>query len=67
MAKKIAEITMELACGGMIKTYLPCKDENDLLRKLKKRYKDGWGGDFGHFRFADEAVMYAGYKLHDIN
>ena len=66
MAKKIAEITMELACGGMIKTYLPCKGEKELLRKLKKRYQDGWG-NFGHFRVADEAVMYAGYKLHDIN
>ena len=66
MAKKIAEITMELACGGMIKTYLPFKDEKDLLIKLKKLYKDGWV-NFGHLRVSDESVMYAGYKLHDIN
>ena len=66
MAKKMAEITMELACGGMIKTYLPCKGEKDLLKKLRKIYGKR-GVDFGHFRVNDEAVMYAGYKLHDVN
>ena len=66
MSKKMAEITMELACGGMIKTYIPCKGEKDLLKKLRKMNRKGTA-DFGHFRVDDEAVMYAGYKLHDVH
>lgn len=60
--KKIAELTMMLSCGGMIKTYLTCKDEKDLLKKLNKRYRKGWG-EFGHFRVADESVIMADYKI----
>lgn len=60
--KKIAEITMKLSCGGMIQTYIPCKNEKDLLKKLRDRYKKGWG-EFGHFNVKDEAVIFADYKI----
>lgn len=64
--KMMAEVTMELSCGGMIKTYLPCKGERDLLKKLRKRNKKGWC-DFGHFGVDDESVMFAGFRLHEVN
>lgn len=62
---KLAEITIELDCDGSITTYLKCKDDRDLLNKLKKRHKKGVF-DFGHFRVYDEHVIEAGYKWHTI-
>lgn len=64
--KKIAELTMELDCGGKIVTYLPCRGKKDLVKKLSKRYKDQWG-DFGHFKVMDEAVVFASYKMHEVH
>lgn len=67
MTKKMAEVTMHMECGGMIKTYIPCKGEKDLLKKLRKAHgKDGWY-DFGHVAVDDSAVMYAGFKLHGVH
>lgn len=56
---KIAEITIELDCGGSITTYLRCKSDRALLKKLKKRHKD-CVFDFGHFQVKDEHVIEAG-------
>ena len=64
--KKIAEIRMELECGGHIITYLPCKDDKDLLKKLKKRHK-GDHSEFGHFSVEHEAVMYADYVIMSVH
>ena len=64
--KKMAEVTIEMECGGRIVTYLPCKGEKDLLKKLKKRDKGEWF-DFGHFRVNDAAVMYAGYVMRSVH
>lgn len=64
--KLIAELTMELECGGMVVTYLPCKSESHLLEKLTKRYKKGYV-DFGHIRINDESVVRADYKLHKVH
>lgn len=55
-----------MECGGVIKTYLPCRDEKHLMKKLKKRHDDGVF-DFGHFRVFDDAVMYAGFKFHEVH
>ena len=66
MKKKIAEVRMELECGGHIITYLPCKNEKDLLKKLKKRHKGDYS-DFGHFSVDHGAVMYADYVLHEVH
>jgi len=63
---KIAEITIELDCGGTITTYLRCKNDGDLLKKLKKRHTNGVF-DFGHFRVKDKHVIEAGYKWHDLH
>lgn len=63
---KLAEITIELDCGGSITTYLRCKNDKSLLKKLKKRYKDGVF-DFGHFQVKDEHVIEAGYKWHELH
>lgn len=54
--KKIAELTMKLSCGGMIQTYIPCKNEKDLLKKLKSGYKNGWG-NFDNFTVRVESVI----------
>lgn len=64
--KKMAEITMLLHCGGMIKTYMPCMGEKDLLRKLRKRHKGDYY-DFGHFSVDDESVMHADYVLRSVH
>lgn len=63
---KIAEITIELDCGGTITTYLKCKSDAQLLKKLKKRHKNGVF-DFGHFLVKDKHVIEAGYKWHDLH
>ena len=62
MPKKMAEITIHLECGGMIKTYIPCKSEKDLLKKLRKRHK-GEYSDFGHFSVDESAITFADYVL----
>lgn len=65
--KKMAEITMHLDCGGMVKTYIKCKGESDLLKKLRKSHGNGGWYDFGHVAVNDESVIYVGYKFHGIN
>lgn len=57
---------MELECGGHIITYLPCKDDKDLLKKLKKRHK-GDRSEFGHFSVDHEAVTYADYVIMSVH
>lgn len=65
--KKMAEITMHLDCRAMVKTYIKCKGERDLLKKLRKAHGKGNCYDFGHVIVDDESVMYAGYKFHGIH
>lgn len=64
--KKIALLTMMLSCGGVIQTYIPCKNEKDLLKNLRKKYSKGWG-EFGHFRVADKSVIHADYKIFGVH
>lgn len=66
MSKKLAEITIEMGCGGYIKTYIPCKGIKDLRKKLDKR-RVGDCFDFGHFTVDDSAVVEATFKLHEVN
>lgn len=66
MAKKIAEITLHMVCGGHIKTYIKCKDERDLLKKIRKKYKDGYD-DFGHFKVELGGVLSFSYRMHEVN
>lgn len=66
MTRKLAELTMQLACGGRIVTYISCKSEKDLQKKLKKRYKGG-KADFGHFKVNDESVLYASYEFKEVH
>lgn len=64
MTNKIAEIRMELVCGGYIVTYMPCKGKKDFHKKMKKKNKDGVF-DFGHFSVDDDAVIEAFVKFHE--
>ena len=64
--KKMAEITMELDCGGRIVTYMPCKGRKHFIKKMKKINKDG-EFNFGHFTVDDGSVMEAWVKFHDMH
>lgn len=66
MPKVMAELTMELACGGRIVTYLPCKGERDLQKKLKKIYS-GSKISFGHFKVSGESVLFASYEFKEVH
>lgn len=61
---KIAEVTLELSCGGKLTTYIKCKGEKDLLKKLKNRNKKGWI-NFGHIKVEDAYVFSAVYEMHE--
>ncbi len=64
--KKMAEITMDLNCGGRIVTYMPCKGRKHFIKKMKKINNDG-EFNFGHFTVYDGSVMEALVKFHDMH
>lgn len=65
--KKMAEVTIHMECGGQVVTHFPVKSEKDLLKKLRKSRRDDDFYDFGHVRVDDRAVLWAGFKIHDIH
>lgn len=63
----MAEVTIEMECGGQVVTYFKVKNEKDLMKKLKKSRKNGYTYDFGHVCVDESAVVWAGVKVHDIH
>lgn len=66
MTRKIAEVTMDLACGGKIVTFFKCKGKKDFHKKMKKKYKDGFF-DFGHFSVDDDSIIEATVEFHEVH
>lgn len=64
--KKIAELTMQLDCGGHILTFMPCKGKKDFQKKMKKKYEDGVF-NFGNFSVDGDAVIAATVKFHEVH
>lgn len=62
----MAEVKMHLDCGGFIVTYLPCKSEAHLEKKLRKGLKDGVA-NFDSFSVDDDAIMMATAKLVEVH
>lgn len=60
--RQIAEVIISLECGGHIVTYLPCKSEKDLMKKLQKGLVDGVS-HFPAFSVDEGAIMMATSKM----